>query len=125
MVKAKQPISEDRRAVFLEVLRRTGSVCAAASAASPHCDGDRPGYSGFRDLAQKDPVFSAAVAEAKAKALGKVETTIADMGSNPSDFKGGGSYSSIALDCRAAIRPRDDPRLPGLASCYGAGRRAL
>lgn len=74
---ARQPISDERKEVFLEVLRRTGSVCHAASSASPHCGGDRPGYSGFRDLARKDPEFARAVSEAKAEALGQIEAAIA------------------------------------------------
>ncbi len=80
--KARQPISEQRRRVFLETLAATGSMTAAAQAASPHAQGERGAYESFRDLVRRDPQFAADVAEAKAAALGRVEKVIADHALN-------------------------------------------
>lgn len=67
------PITEERKATFLKVLADTGSIYAAARAATPHSRNRQGGYSTFRHLAARDPEFNAAVAEAKAHALGRLE----------------------------------------------------
>lgn len=83
---ARHPIDERRRAVFLKVLAETGSVTAAAAAATPHSDGgkeNRAGYRSFLDLMKRDVEFAAAVDEAKTAALGRVEQAIADRAFAP------------------------------------------
>lgn len=79
---ARLPVTQQRREIFLEELRKTGSVCAAAKVASPHCEGYRAGFSSFTDLAKRDPEFAAELQEARAYALGVVEGVIADHAIN-------------------------------------------
>ncbi len=70
------PIDEGRKQLFLEELSRTGSVTAAARAASPHSVGHDGGLAGFSGLAQRDLNFAGAIEGAKEKALGDVEKEI-------------------------------------------------
>ena len=46
----RQPIDDHRRAVFLDVLRRTGSMAAAAAAATPRTDGGKENRAGYRSF---------------------------------------------------------------------------
>ncbi len=69
-------IDEGRKQLFLEELSRTGSVTAAARAASPHSVGHDGGLAGFSGLAQRDLNFAGAIESAKEKALGDVEKEI-------------------------------------------------
>ena len=73
------PIDDERRALFLETLARTGSLAHAAAVASPHLAGrsPHPGQSSFRKLMRTDPAFTEAVEEARKAFLGKVEEAIA------------------------------------------------
>jgi hypothetical protein len=71
-------ITESRKKVYLEVLRRTGSKRAAARAASPHADGAEGARSSFRALERRDPTWALAVRAALDDAVGLVEETIAE-----------------------------------------------
>ena len=105
MSNAHQPMTEDRRRVFLEALATTGSMQAAAAAASPHCTGRRPGYETFRDLIRSDPAFAEAVAEAKQRALGRVEEEIARRAFKPDErpiFGKDGALLGVQTDHRNA-----------------------
>jgi len=105
MSTAHQPVSDDRRRVFLEALATTGSMQAAAAAASPHCSGRRPGYESFRDLIRTDAAFAEAVAEAKQRALGRVEEEIARRAFKPDErpiFGKDGSLLGVQTDHRNA-----------------------
>ncbi|MEQ8769224.1 MAG: hypothetical protein RIB60_01810 [Phycisphaerales bacterium] len=105
MSAAHQPMTEDRRRVFLEVLATTGSMQAAAAAASPHCTGRRPGYETFRDLIRSDPSFAEAVAEARQRALGRVEEEIARRAFAPDErpiFGKDGKLLGVQSDHRNA-----------------------
>lgn len=70
-----QPITEERRRVFLDALSRTGIFVWAARAASPHSsDASNKGCaSSFRDLEKRDPTFAAQVAEAREIADASIE----------------------------------------------------
>jgi len=82
---ARQALTDERKEVFLQVRRQTGSIRAAA-AASPHAaERDRPGYETFRDAINHDSEFAAQVAEAKNAALGKVEQAIAERAFSPEE----------------------------------------
>jgi len=76
-------IDEGRKQLFLEELTRTGSVTAAARAASPHSVGHDGGLAGFSGLAQRDPDFAGAIEGAKETALGEVEKEIHRRAMNP------------------------------------------
>ena len=76
-MEARQPITDERKQVYLEVLARTGSLCGAAAAATPHGSGRKAGVSSFRDLARRDAQFAWDVQEARNDALGRVENAIA------------------------------------------------
>jgi hypothetical protein len=78
MTKTRQPISDRRRAVFLATLAKTGSMTAAAAAATPWAVGRKCGLESFRDLSKRDPAFAVEVEEARAAALGRVEQAIAE-----------------------------------------------
>ena len=82
MSKARQPITEERRQIYLSVLSKTGSVHAAAKAATPWAQGVHGGAESFRDLAKRDPEFAAQAEAAKSAALGSVEELIADHAIN-------------------------------------------
>lgn len=71
-----QHVDERRKETFLAVLAETGSMAAAAAAATPHGYGPRQGYATFYQLIKRDPEFAAAVEEAKNAALGHVEAEI-------------------------------------------------
>jgi hypothetical protein len=76
-----QRVTAERKRVFIKVLAETGSRSAAAAAASPHLDGGkgcRPGYESFKSQWQRDPEFALAIQEAEQRALGKVESAIAE-----------------------------------------------
>jgi hypothetical protein len=76
-----QRVTDERKRVFIKVLAETGSRSAAAAAASPHLDGGkgcRPGYESFKSQWQRDPEFALAIQEAEQRALGKVESAIAE-----------------------------------------------
>jgi hypothetical protein len=77
------PIDENRKQVFLQELSRTGSVTAAARAASPHAIGHDGGLAGFMGLALRDPEFASAIESAKEAALGEVEKEIHRRAMNP------------------------------------------
>ena len=75
----RQAVTPQRKALFLEQLRKTGSVCAASAAAYPWSStAKRPGYGAFQTLIKRDPEFAAQVEEAKRHALAKVEKVIFD-----------------------------------------------
>ncbi len=76
--RASLPVTPERRKVFLETLEKTGSLCAAAFAATPWALGVHRGADTFRDLAARDPEFALQVKEARERFLGQVETVIAD-----------------------------------------------
>lgn len=81
-----RPISDERKAIYLKVLRETGSTQAAAAAATPHSDGGkggRPGYESFRDEIRRDPEFAQQVQAAKDEAIGRVEAEIAKRAFSP------------------------------------------
>lgn len=106
---AFQPIDDRRRAVFLKVLSETGSMVAAAAAASPHLDQNRtharPGYESFRDLIRRDPEFSERVQEAKTSALGRVEEEISRRAFTPDErpiFGKDGALLGVQTDHRNA-----------------------
>lgn len=82
--KSVQRITPARKKVFLETLRQTGSMRAAAAAASPHCakqrasaNGSGPGYESFRDAIRKDPEFAEEAKAAMNEALGSAEQVLA------------------------------------------------
>ena len=70
----RMPMTEERLMLFLDVLSETGSMPAAAAAASPHCK--YSGYTSFLDYAKRHPEFAEAIECAKQMAIGKVEKTI-------------------------------------------------
>lgn len=72
----KLPITDERRTIFLDTLRSTGSFSAAARAASPHALDRHGAHSGFRGLMERDPEFAAQVEQARHDALGAVEAEI-------------------------------------------------
>jgi hypothetical protein len=78
--RTKLVVTEERKRTFLRVLSETGSWAAACTAATPGRGwtklGMPPARSTFGELAKKDPVFAAAVAEAEGAALAKVETEV-------------------------------------------------
>lgn len=78
------PISEERKRVFLESLRETGSIHRAAAAATPHgTSKTEPGRSAFRELRQRDPDFELQVQEAIQDFLGKAEALVAERAFAP------------------------------------------
>jgi len=76
LIGPRLPIDERRKQLFLDELQLTGSVTAAARAASPHTVGHDGGLSGFTSLAQRDADFAASMEAAKERALGAVEKEI-------------------------------------------------
>jgi hypothetical protein len=69
----QHPITYRRKKIFLDTLRQTGSVTAAARAATPHSRHRQGGLSTWLQLAQRDPDFSEAMQAAKDDALGRFE----------------------------------------------------
>ncbi len=77
--KRSVPITEKRKALFLKALRETGSARYAASVATPWAkasDG-AGGYTSFRDLRRRDPIFASQWAECAAAWFGDVEAELA------------------------------------------------
>lgn len=77
-------LTPKRKEVFLKVLAETGSVAAAASAATPWSRNKMGGYATFRDAARRDPEFDLAWKRAEEEALAKVETEIMRRAMTPS-----------------------------------------
>lgn len=69
-------LTEARKRTFLRVLSETGSVPAAARAASPHSKGLRAASSTFHQERARNPEFAQAWAEAEEAALARVEAEI-------------------------------------------------
>ena len=66
-------LTSGRKSAFLEALRNTGSIRAAARLASPgRMNGEGP-HSTFRMAMKRDPLFAAAAQEAQDDALGSLE----------------------------------------------------
>lgn len=84
-MRARRPLTDERRQIFLEVLRQTGSMAAACSACTPHSSNKegRPGHRTIIDAIRRDPEFAQAVEEAKQHALGLVEEAIAQRSMTP------------------------------------------
>ncbi len=104
---ARRPIDDQRKAIFLSVLAATGSMSAAANAASPHAEAKdgRGGYSTFRDLVRRDPIFAEQVVAARDRALGKVEEEIVKRAFTPDErpiFGKDGQLLGVARDSRPA-----------------------
>jgi hypothetical protein len=82
MTKLQRKAAMDvRRATFLRVLAATGSVHAAATAATPNPKssarkGHTPGLSTFQQIRTRDPRFAAEWDKAVAIAIGRVETEV-------------------------------------------------
>jgi len=76
MSRVLYPVTEERKALFLRELARTGSECAAARAASPHALGKNGGLESFASVRKRDPEFAQAWQEAKEAALAGVEEEI-------------------------------------------------
>lgn len=78
--RTNRPVTDERKRIFIDVLSRTGSMSAAAAAATPHGESaeGRPGYTSFRDEIKRNPEFAAEVDEAKNRALARVEEAIAE-----------------------------------------------
>lgn len=87
-------VTPERRRIFLETLRQTGSLRASATAASQHIINDGGGYQAgrgnpragqqtFATLRRRDPEFDAEVQEAISEALGRAEVTLADRMRTP------------------------------------------
>ncbi len=72
----RREITEQRRRIFIETLQATGSMCAAARAATPWSRGEKGGLESCRDLMRRDPTFALEVEEARDAALGRVEAEI-------------------------------------------------
>lgn len=66
-------LTPERKRIFLDAVRQTGSLRAAAALASPHSDPStyRPGYETFRDAARRDPAFAQEIREALNDAMGR------------------------------------------------------
>lgn len=79
------PVSAKRKRLFLKVLRETGSMSAAASAASPSAKTRTGALSSFRTAMKLDPHFAQEVADAKEEALGRVETLVMERAITPDE----------------------------------------
>jgi hypothetical protein len=82
------PVTEKRKAAYLETLRTTGSHSAAARAASMHLEGKSNGrvriaYQTFLDERRRSPEFAVACDEAMADCLASVEAAIVDRALHP------------------------------------------
>ena len=83
MNQPKLPVTDARKAIYLEVLRTTGSHAAAARAATPGAtSARRPGHMTWVDLRRKDPEFAAACDDALQDALGRLEKAAYDRALN-------------------------------------------
>lgn len=78
-----QPLTDQRKRIFCETLAKTGSMAAAAEAATPWATGEKHGYETFRDAIRRDPEFALAVENAKQAALASVEQMIVERAMNP------------------------------------------
>ncbi len=78
-------ITDQRIEVFLETLQETGSVTAAARAATPWSKHRTGGLSGFRRRRANDPEFAARWDEAEERALGKIEAEISRRAMTPTE----------------------------------------
>lgn len=125
----RQPITEERKRLFLDELRRNGGLFAAAArVASPHLSSDTrgtsSGYSGFKNLQNRDPHFAAQVdaileevaeevaAEIKRRGQDGVDKPIFQGGKRAKDHDGSPAsireYSDRLLLARArALMPED------------------
>lgn len=83
MNQPKLPVTDARKAIYLEVLRTTGSHAAAARAATPGAiSARRPGHMTWVGLRRTDPEFAAACEEALQEALGALEKAAYDRAMN-------------------------------------------
>jgi hypothetical protein len=73
---AHLPVTEERRAKFLETLAETGSVSASCAAAATNSHGPRAAKQTWNDLRHRDPDFAQLWDEALSQALGRIEGEI-------------------------------------------------
>jgi hypothetical protein len=103
------PVDETRWRIFIETVRKTGSLRKGATAASPHqVSGERHGcVSSFVNLAKRDPQKAQELEAAISEALGNLEATIYDHAVNGTErpiFQGGVQVGKeIQFDHRTAL----------------------
>lgn len=115
---ANQPMTPERKEIFLEALAASGSSVHAAAVASPEAYGARPGYYSFRDERKRDPEFAMRWQEAKDTFLGAVEAKLSEWAmkgrSRPVTNKDGEivAYDEFPPDPRIllSVARRHDPR---------------
>lgn len=79
--KARAPVTAEQRAVYLEVLAKTGSQVQAATAAHPAVSPESATHY-FRALARRDTAFAEAVRQALVRVQAALETMIVDHAVN-------------------------------------------
>lgn len=100
-------LTPERKRIFLDAVRQTGSLRAAAALASPHSDPStyRPGYETFRDAARRDPAFAQEIREALNDAMGAAEKLLAERMLTPDTrpiFDKNGNLLGVQTDHRNA-----------------------
>jgi hypothetical protein len=82
------PITPEREDAFVDALLKTGSLSAAAAAASPHLvrrGSTRYGIATFRDHARRNPAFAARVEAALTEVRGKMESLVLERALTPDE----------------------------------------
>ena len=98
------PVSAQRKRAFLKVLRETGSMSAAAVAASPSCRTRSGALASIRTAAHLDPHFAQQIEDAKSEAIGRVEQLIMERALTPDERPvfSKGELKGFAKDHRGA-----------------------
>ena len=81
-------VTPARAATFLATLRKTGSLSAAAAAASPHLmakEKTRGGIASFREYARRNPDFAADVEAALTAIKGEMEALVFERARTPDE----------------------------------------
>lgn len=84
--RVRAPITPERAEIFLDALRKTGSLHAAAAAASPHLvrrGSKHCSIGGFREYAKRNPEFATAVEACLTEVRGRMESLVLERALTP------------------------------------------
>jgi hypothetical protein len=83
MARNELPTTDERRQIYVDAIRETGSLKEAGRRASPHAKAPSYGSSTWHDLRRRDPEFEAQVQQAISDFVGKAEAALTERAFEP------------------------------------------